>query len=130
MVEIKIDEDVCKNDGLCAMTCPRGILVQEEQGTIPSIVDTFLEKCFLCGQCVAICPHGAISHSHFPAGSVHPIKSENVPSYDQVLELIRGRRSKRFPGAVSNTVCTPYPIEGVIVEGKVGDIPLLEGNPF
>ena len=45
---------------------------------------------------MAICPHGAISHSHFPKGTLNPIKLENLPSYDQVLELVRSRRSKRL----------------------------------
>jgi nitroreductase/ferredoxin len=96
MIEITIDTDVCKKDGLCAMACPRGILVQEETGTSPNIVEDYLEKCFQCGQCVAICPYGAISHSHFPDGTVNPIKAEQVPTYDQVLELIRSRRTKRL----------------------------------
>jgi nitroreductase/NAD-dependent dihydropyrimidine dehydrogenase PreA subunit len=94
MFEITIDADVCKKDGLCAMTCMRGNFQQEEKGTIPKIVN--LEKCYGCGQCVAVCPQGAISHSHFPEGTVNPIRSEYVPTYDQVLELIRSRRSKRL----------------------------------
>lgn len=96
MNEIKIDGDLCKKDGLCAMACPRGIILQEEKDTIPKIVDAFLENCFLCGQCASICPHGAISHSHFPEGTINPIQAESVPSYDQVLELVRSRRSKRL----------------------------------
>ena len=96
MLEITHDADVCKKCGLCAMTCPRGILQQEEKGTIPKIVDAYLEKCFRCGQCVAICPQGAISHSHFPEGTVTPVRSEYVPTYDQVLELIHSRRTKRL----------------------------------
>jgi len=96
MVEIKIDSDICQKDGLCAMTCTFGIFQQEEAGTIPKIDDVMLEKCYRCGHCVSICPHGAISHSHFPKDAVNPIKLENLPSYDQVLELIRSRRSKRL----------------------------------
>ncbi len=94
MFEIKIDADACKKDGLCAMTCMRAILRQEEKGTIPKIVE--LEKCFGCGQCVAICPHGAISHSEYPKDAVTPIRSEYIPTYDHVLELVRSRRSKRL----------------------------------
>jgi NAD-dependent dihydropyrimidine dehydrogenase PreA subunit len=59
LIEITIDADICKKDGLCTMACPLGILKQEEKDAIPEIVDTFLEKCFRCGQCVSICPHGA-----------------------------------------------------------------------
>jgi nitroreductase/NAD-dependent dihydropyrimidine dehydrogenase PreA subunit len=96
MPEITIDADACKKDGLCAMACPRGILEQEEKDAVPKIVEAYLEKCFLCGQCVAICPHDVISHSHFPEGTVTPIKSEQVPTYDQVLELVHSRRTKRL----------------------------------
>jgi len=96
MIEITIDADVCKKDGLCAMTCTYGIFQQEEKGTIPKIDDVMLEKCYRCGHCVAICPQGAISHSHFQEGTVNPTKLENLPSYDQVMELIRSRRSKRL----------------------------------
>lgn len=96
MPEITIDTDICKKDGLCAMACPRGILQQQEKGAIPQIVEAFREHCFLCGQCVSICPSGAISHSHFPEGTVTPVKSEYVPSYEQVIELIHSRRTKRL----------------------------------
>jgi len=96
MIKISIDPDVCQKDGLCAMTCTYAIFRQEEKGTVPKVDDVMLEKCYRCGQCVAICPHGAISHSHFPKETVNPINTENLPSFDQVLELIRSRRSKRL----------------------------------
>jgi nitroreductase/NAD-dependent dihydropyrimidine dehydrogenase PreA subunit len=95
MYAITIDAELCKKDGLCAMTCPVAVLQQEEKTTIPIVAEDHLENCFGCGQCVSICPHGAISHSQYPQGTVHPIKSEHVPSYDQFLELVRSRRSKR-----------------------------------
>jgi nitroreductase/NAD-dependent dihydropyrimidine dehydrogenase PreA subunit len=95
MLEITYDADLCKKCGLCAMTCTVAILEQTEKGTVPKVDAARLESCVRCGQCVAICPQGAISHSHFPEGTVHPIRSEYVPTYDQVRELIRSRRSKR-----------------------------------
>ena len=94
MATIAIDADLCKKDGLCAMTCMRAIFRQDEKNTIPKIVDT--EFCYGCGQCVAICPQGAISHSGYPEGTVHLVRSETLPNYDQVLELIHSRRSKRL----------------------------------
>lgn len=93
MPRISIDENLCKKDGLCAMACPAGILDQREKGTIPRIVRE--QSCIACGHCVAICPHGAISHSDYPEGTVTPVEPERVPTYDQVLELVRSRRSKR-----------------------------------
>jgi len=96
MVEITVDQARCKKDGLCAMTCPLDILVQEEKGAIPTIDESRRKRCFRCGQCVAICPHGAITHSDYPEGSVHPVRSDLIPTYDHVLELVRSRRSKRL----------------------------------
>jgi nitroreductase/NAD-dependent dihydropyrimidine dehydrogenase PreA subunit len=96
MIEITIDADLCHKDGLCTMACTYGIFRLEEKGTTPKIDNVMLAKCYRCGHCVAICPHGAISHSHFQEGTVNPIKLENLPSYDQVLELMRSRRSKRL----------------------------------
>ena len=94
MVEITIDPDVCVRDGLCAMTCPISLIVQNGKGSVPMIEDD-LEGCFRCGQCVAVCSKGAITHSHFPEGTVTLIDPEEVPTYDQVLGLIRSRRSQR-----------------------------------
>ena len=96
MVAITVDKERCKKDGLCAMTCPLDIFVQEEKGSIPKLDDSRLKRCFRCGQCVAICPHRAIAHSDYPEGTVHPVCSELIPTYDYVLELIRSRRSKRL----------------------------------
>ena len=93
MVEITRDVDVCRKCGLCVMACGRAVFRQEAKGTMPEIVA--LERCFGCGHCVSVCPQGAISHSAYPEGTVTPIKSEQVPNYDQVLELIHSRRSKR-----------------------------------
>jgi nitroreductase/NAD-dependent dihydropyrimidine dehydrogenase PreA subunit len=95
MFEITIDTDLCKKDGLCAMTCPVAVLQQDEKATIPIIATDHLGSCFGCGQCVSVCPQGAISHSNYPEGTLTPIQSDMVPSYDQVLELFRSRRSKR-----------------------------------
>jgi nitroreductase/NAD-dependent dihydropyrimidine dehydrogenase PreA subunit len=95
MYEITIDTELCKKDGICAMTCPVAVLQQEEKLTVPTISSDHLEHCFGCGQCVSICPQGAISHSHYPEGTVHPVRSERLPNYDSLLELVRSRRSKR-----------------------------------
>ena len=94
MPEITIDADVCIKDGLCAKTCVHFIFRQEEKNTIPNIVDP--QRCYSCGQCVAICPGGAISHSDYPKETVTSINDEYIPNYDQLLELIRSRRSKRL----------------------------------
>lgn len=95
MFEISIDANKCKKDGLCAMTCPVKVIQQDQNSTIPQIDQDHIASCFGCGQCVSICPQGAISHSHYPEGAVTQIRSECIPSYDNLLELVRSRRSRR-----------------------------------
>ena len=65
MYEVTIDPERCVKDGLCAIICPAAIFQQDEKVTIPKISDEYRERCIACGHCMAICRHGAISHSEF-----------------------------------------------------------------
>ena len=96
MVSIAIDPAACKADGLCAAACPVGILRQDEPGGIPRVDEATSDKCFTCGHCVAVCPSEAIRHEAFGAGAVRPVRKDVVPDYEQVLELVRSRRSRRL----------------------------------
>ena len=93
MPKVAIDSDLCKKDGLCAMVCPEAVLVQNEKGTCPKV--EYVDECIACGQCASICPHGAILHSDFPSSSIAPVNSDLFPSADQILELLKDRRSIR-----------------------------------
>ena len=93
MYEITIDTNVCKKDGICALVCPKGIFVQREKLTIPELVAE--ETCIVCGHCVAVCPQNAVQHAEFPATTTRAIQFEQLPTTDQVLELLKSRRSIR-----------------------------------
>jgi nitroreductase/NAD-dependent dihydropyrimidine dehydrogenase PreA subunit len=90
---ITIDRSRCKKDGLCARVCPHGIFVQREKLTIPELVDE--ASCSACGHCLAICRHGAISHAEFQPTAIRAIQFEQMPSTEQVMELLKSRRSIR-----------------------------------
>ena len=90
---ISIDRSRCKKDGLCAMVCPHGIFVQREKLAIPELVDE--EDCSICGHCVAICRQSAINHSEFQPTAIRAIQFEQMPSTEQVMELLKSRRSIR-----------------------------------
>ena len=93
MYTITIDRSRCKKDGLCASVCPDGVFVQREKLTIPELVDK--ERCIACGHCVAICPQDAIYHSEFPSTEVRTIQVEEMPTEEQVMTLLKSRRSIR-----------------------------------
>jgi nitroreductase/NAD-dependent dihydropyrimidine dehydrogenase PreA subunit len=93
MYTITIDGNKCKKDGLCASVCPKGIFVQHEKLTQPELVSE--ESCIACGHCVAICPQSAIRHSEFPSTAIQRIQSELMPTTEQVMTLLKSRRSIR-----------------------------------
>jgi NAD-dependent dihydropyrimidine dehydrogenase PreA subunit len=95
VASISIDEDVCARDGLCARICPTRVFTPTENGA-PRIGHE--APCCLCGQCLAACPSGAISHSLLDGSQFekitdrHPVESGN----DGRCGPTRGRR---FPGS-------------------------------
>jgi nitroreductase/NAD-dependent dihydropyrimidine dehydrogenase PreA subunit len=91
--KINIDSDKCKKDGACVQVCPQRIFIQKEKDSLPHTLNEDL--CIACGHCVAICPHGAVSHTDFPEEKIIAVHKEILPSYDQVLEMARSRRSRR-----------------------------------
>jgi len=95
MYEVTIDTERCKKDGLCAMTCPVAVIQQDEKATVPKISDEHMEHCIACGQCMAICPQSAIRHSEFPATTIWAIQFEQMPTTEQVMALLKTRRSIR-----------------------------------
>ena len=106
MPQITINPDLCKRDGICVLSCPAQGFVQMEKGSLPEVA--YEEHCIACGHCVCLCPHGAISHADFPPGSVHSLRQEMIPSSEQLLEILRSRRSAR--------VFKDQPVERELIE--------------
>jgi nitroreductase/NAD-dependent dihydropyrimidine dehydrogenase PreA subunit len=93
MYEIKIETEQCQKDGLCAKVCPKSIFVQRKKLAIPELVNE--AGCIACGQCVAICRQNAISHSEFSSTTIRSIQFEQMPTAEQVITLLKTRRSIR-----------------------------------
>jgi nitroreductase/NAD-dependent dihydropyrimidine dehydrogenase PreA subunit len=93
MFTITIDHDRCKKDGMCTKVCPGKLFYQKEKLTIPDLMEN--ESCIACGQCVAVCPQGAISHSKFPPDMISTIQFDKIATAEQLIELIKTRRSIR-----------------------------------
>ena len=92
---IDVNPDLCKRCFTCTKTCPVQIFAKKDKESIPDILDDNLQFCLICGHCAAICPNGAITHDSFPPGSIVPIRKEILSSSEQVIEMLRTRRSIR-----------------------------------
>jgi len=83
----------CTRCSKCVKICPGKVFYQE---TLKSeVVVAMPEMCIACGHCVAVCPENAIEHSKFPESKVHPIDYGLYPTPEQMMLLIRARRSNR-----------------------------------
>jgi nitroreductase/NAD-dependent dihydropyrimidine dehydrogenase PreA subunit len=92
---LTIDESRCKKDGICADECPSTIIRLEGRDGYPTVFPGDEKACVLCGHCVAVCPHDALSHSHIPLEKCPPIKKELLINQEQVWQFLRSRRSVR-----------------------------------
>lgn len=81
----------CTLCGKCVKICPAHIF-KIDQGAV-TVVN--FETCIVCGHCAGVCPSTAIEHSEFPPQKVHPIDYEALPTPEQLLLLMRSRRSNR-----------------------------------
>lgn len=93
MTSIHISTDTCIKCGKCAKVCPASILLQDTKAS-PIIVHK-PEYCIVCGHCVDVCPTDSIQHSEIPMEKVHAINYDNMPTPDQLMELLHARRSNR-----------------------------------
>lgn len=93
MTKISIDEKACTKCGTCVLACPYRLVKQTCKDCPPAVPAD--EGCASCGHCVAVCPSGAVSHADFPAGRIKPIDRTLLPAPEQVLSLLRARRTIR-----------------------------------
>ncbi len=102
----EIDQTKCKGDGICAASCPVGIIIMRRN--IPTLLPNAEARCINCGHCVSVCPHAALSLNKMPIAQCAPIKSELESSADQVEQLLKSRRSIRIykPEPIQKDVLT------------------------
>jgi nitroreductase len=81
---------LCTCCGDCVLSCPWNIFILKEKIELVNE-----DLCISCGQCVAICKEKAISHLDISRDTIIPINKEKLPSLEQILELLRARRSIR-----------------------------------
>lgn len=87
MTEVVIDQSRCVGCGLCASDCRAGA-IRMENGRARQDGD-----CMLCGHCVAICPHNAVSIPSYDMAGVEPV-GERLPP-EAFVRAVKSRRSVR-----------------------------------
>lgn len=93
MNTISILSEKCTKCLHCVKVCPSDIFsFNKESKRVQLQKESF---CIECGHCVAACEEGAVSHSLFTPEKVHPINYSLYPTPEQMLHLIRSRRSNR-----------------------------------
>ncbi len=91
-----VDESKCEQDGFCARDCPRAIIGLKDKESYPEMVPGGEHSCLICGHCVAVCPHGALSHKMVSIEDCPPIQKEFAINEAQVVQFLRSRRSIRL----------------------------------
>jgi NAD-dependent dihydropyrimidine dehydrogenase PreA subunit len=90
-----IDPVKCKRDGFCAEVCPLHLIDFTDREAAPKPVEGGEEECLRCGHCMSVCPHGALQLGVITLSAFTPIAKEFSLSFEQVDQLLRGRRSCR-----------------------------------
>jgi nitroreductase/Pyruvate/2-oxoacid:ferredoxin oxidoreductase delta subunit len=91
---IEIDRETCNKCGICALECPRRIIVLPEEG-FPQTLAFAEATCNTCGHCIAVCPSGSLSHRDSPLEASPKVDKSLVVNPEQVEQLLKGRRSAR-----------------------------------
>jgi ferredoxin len=91
-VTISVHPERCKRDGLCAKVCPARIFRHQSKER-PTVERA--EECVLCGQCLAVCPSGAIVHSRLLQEGQREIGDAPRVGADVMGGFLRTRRSVR-----------------------------------
>ena len=91
-----VNENRCRRDAICVGECPMAIIKLKDGDGFPEMVPGGESVCLVCGHCVAVCPHGAMSHVQVPVDECPPIERDLVIGEDQAVQFLRSRRSIRF----------------------------------
>ena len=91
--KVVVDLDKCTKCKACVTECPSYIFLFENNDL--SFQDNS-DECVECGHCVAVCPVGAVTTKNLSNSDIIKITGEvKVPSYQQILNSIKIRRSTR-----------------------------------
>ena len=92
---LTVDQEVCQRDGICAEVCPMAIIEFKDKDAFPTLIEGGETLCIRCGHCVAVCPHGAMTHAMMKPEECLSVNDEWIFGPEQVEHFLRYRRSIR-----------------------------------
>lgn len=92
--KIYVDKSKCVRCGTCGWICSGFVMLRVEDGT-PVLSPEADDYCFHCGQCVSVCPTGALSSSDIDIKDCKAIVDDLKITAEQALQFVRSRRSIR-----------------------------------
>ncbi len=95
MGTLRIDETMCRRDGICAAICPGRLIEQQEAQEIPRHIPGAMELCIDCFHCVAACPHGALAIGEVDVAACKMLNPQLSLSPAAAEQFLRSRRSIR-----------------------------------
>ena len=91
---IEANRKTCIKDGICAATCPGG-LISFKPDDYPQPGPNLEKACTICGHCVAVCPTGSLNHREMPSDKCTPILKSLDITIAQIEQFLKSRRSLR-----------------------------------
>ncbi|HYH01835.1 MAG TPA: nitroreductase family protein [Bacillota bacterium] len=88
---LKVNRDLCVKCGICAESCPNGIIGMEDEG--PKLL--VANVCSACGHCVAVCPYAALDNTKTPLANQKEVAKFPVIDKKTAVDFLRSRRSIR-----------------------------------
>lgn len=92
-MDIQINPMRCIACGRCVRVCPAFVFAAQAPTAQPRAERP--SACIGCGHCVSVCPVNAVQHASFPPERLHPVEPGKLPTPDQLIHLLRTRRSYR-----------------------------------
>jgi nitroreductase/Pyruvate/2-oxoacid:ferredoxin oxidoreductase delta subunit len=92
---LTVNQEACQRDGFCAEVCPVTIIEFKDKDAFPTLIEGGEKLCIRCGHCVAICPHGAMTHAIMKPEECLSVNDDWLLGPEQVEHFLRYRRSIR-----------------------------------
>jgi nitroreductase/Pyruvate/2-oxoacid:ferredoxin oxidoreductase delta subunit len=94
MALVEFNQETCTKCGACVDACP-GCIIIPRKDSYPRLFPGADDFCMRCGHCVGVCTTDSVIHKEMSLEQCPSIDANLEASFEQVSQLIKGRRSIR-----------------------------------